>query len=214
MLYSNQGRFDQAEPLLQRSLRIGENTLPREHPNIASILNNLAGLYSEQGRHSDAEPMYQRALAIREKAFGPVHPDVATSLENYAILLRKTGRRAEAASLETRAKSIRADSAVGDPAIIHVSADIPPAYLFDALGIIGRNFGESQGTVKLSVKFEDNLPKTLNPAIGGWTDTRVTVGLTDPQKELVKEPGVYQLRIELARADGKVAQFTASRTRN
>jgi hypothetical protein len=47
-----------------------------EHPDVATNLNNLAGLYDEQGRYVDAEPLYKRALAISEKALGPDHPNV------------------------------------------------------------------------------------------------------------------------------------------
>jgi tetratricopeptide (TPR) repeat protein len=102
------GKFAQAEPLFRQVLAIAEKALGPEHPNVATSLNNLAGLYDAQGQYAQAEPLYRRALAIFEKALGPEHPKVATSLENYATLLRKTQRPAEAETLEARAKAIRA----------------------------------------------------------------------------------------------------------
>ena len=77
-----------------------------DHPNVATSLNNLAGLYNAQGRYAEAEPLFKRSLAIREKALGPDDSAVARSLENYGTLLRKTNRAAEAEKLEERAKAI------------------------------------------------------------------------------------------------------------
>ncbi len=79
----------------------------RDHPHVATGLNNLAELYQAQGRYAEAEPLYRRSLAIDEKALGPEHPNLATSLENYAALLRETGHTAKADKMEARAKAIR-----------------------------------------------------------------------------------------------------------
>jgi tetratricopeptide (TPR) repeat protein len=76
------GRYQEAEPLLQRALAIREQALGPQHPDVAHSLNDLAELYRAQGKYAEAEPLYQRALAIREQALGPQHPDVATSLNN------------------------------------------------------------------------------------------------------------------------------------
>ena len=90
---------------------IWERALGRDHPDVATSLNNLAGLYCAQERYAEAEPRFKRSLAIREKALGRDHPSVATALENYAMLLEETGRADEAERLNTRAKAIRAKHA-------------------------------------------------------------------------------------------------------
>ncbi len=92
-------------------MAIREKAYGPDHPDVATSLNNLAGLYRTQARYAEAEPLYQRSLAIFEKALGPGHPDVATSLENYAALLGNTGRSEGAAKMEARAKAIRAKHA-------------------------------------------------------------------------------------------------------
>ena len=94
LLYVNQGRYADAEPLYKRSLAINEKALGPDHPDVATSLNNLAVLYANQGRYADAEPLYKRSLAIREKALGPDHPDVAVSLNNLAALYDDQGRYA------------------------------------------------------------------------------------------------------------------------
>ncbi|CAN0277376.1 unnamed protein product, partial [Ascophyllum nodosum] len=84
----NQGKYDDAEPLFKRALTIGEEVLGPRHPDVASILNNLASLLESQGKYDDAEPLYKRALTIREEVLGPRHPKVAFILNNLASLLK------------------------------------------------------------------------------------------------------------------------------
>jgi tetratricopeptide (TPR) repeat protein len=80
---------------------------PKEHPDVAINLNNLALLYRAQGHYGKAEPLYQQALMIREKALGPEHPDVATSLNNLAELHVSQCQYDKAESLYQRALMIR-----------------------------------------------------------------------------------------------------------
>jgi len=101
----NAGRYAEAEKLYSQ-LMIVEKALEPDHPNVASILNNLALLYKATGRYAEAEPLYRRALAIDEKAFGPHHPEVAADTHNLAMLYRTTGRYAEAEPLYRRALAI------------------------------------------------------------------------------------------------------------
>ena len=48
MLYGEQGRYAEAEPLYKRALAISEKALGPEHPDVASSLNNLAMLYGSK----------------------------------------------------------------------------------------------------------------------------------------------------------------------
>ena len=43
----------------QQVLAIIEKILGKDHPNVATSLNNLAGLYKVIGRYSEAEPLYK-----------------------------------------------------------------------------------------------------------------------------------------------------------
>lgn len=90
------GAYAEAEPLLQRSLRIRQTVLGPGHPDVAESLNNLAELYRSQGRDDEAEPLHRRSLKIREAVLGPEHPDVAESLNNLALLHVDQGRDDEA----------------------------------------------------------------------------------------------------------------------
>ncbi len=48
--------------------------LGKEHPYVATSLNNLAALYDSQGKYSEAEPLYKEALDIAERKLGKEHP--------------------------------------------------------------------------------------------------------------------------------------------
>ncbi len=78
------------------------NALGPDHPDLATSLNNLAGLYQAQGKYGEAEPLYKRSLAVLEKALGPDHSHVATSLDNLAALYQAHGRYGAAEPLYKR----------------------------------------------------------------------------------------------------------------
>ena len=64
-LYSEQGRYAEAEPLYKRSLAIDEKALGPDHPDVASSLNNLAELYRRPG------PLRRRRAALQAVAGDP-----------------------------------------------------------------------------------------------------------------------------------------------
>jgi tetratricopeptide (TPR) repeat protein len=69
-LYLYQGRHDDAEPLLKRSVTVFEKSLGPMSPELVEALDNLVGLYKDKGRYADAAPIAKRAAAIRAKAAG------------------------------------------------------------------------------------------------------------------------------------------------
>ena len=100
------GQYADAEPLFRRALAIDEKALGKDHPDVASSLNNLALLLYSQGKYGEAEPLYRRALGIYEKKLGTDHPWVATGLNNLALLLYSQGKYGEAEPLYRRALAI------------------------------------------------------------------------------------------------------------
>ncbi|HUF62583.1 MAG TPA: tetratricopeptide repeat protein [Verrucomicrobiales bacterium] len=105
-LYKATNRLAEAEPLMERALKIDEKSFGPEHPDVAIRLNNLATLYQVTNRLAEAEPLMERALKIDEKSFGPEHPEVAIDLNNLAQLYKDTNRLAEAEPLMDRALKI------------------------------------------------------------------------------------------------------------
>jgi len=101
-----EGNYVKAAELWRQILEIAETAFGRDHPNVATSLNNLAGLLRRQGRYTEAEPLYRRALAINENALGPDHPEVATILNNLAELLKDKGQHTVAEPLFRRSLAI------------------------------------------------------------------------------------------------------------
>jgi tetratricopeptide (TPR) repeat protein len=60
--------------------------LGNEHPDVATSLNNLAGLYDKQRRYEEAEPLYQEALAMNKQLLGESHPKTIATRQNLERL--------------------------------------------------------------------------------------------------------------------------------
>ena len=86
------GTYAEIEPLYKRALKINEEALGEDHPDVAISLNNLAELYYNQGRYKEAEPLYRHALKILKQTLGPDHPEVAITRENMRALYKKLGK--------------------------------------------------------------------------------------------------------------------------
>ncbi len=68
LVYRDQSRFDEAEPLLKQAFAILKKVLGPEHLNVATSLENYAAVLRETEREDKAEELEARAKAIRAKA--------------------------------------------------------------------------------------------------------------------------------------------------
>ncbi len=100
--YRGKGLYQQAVFYLERCLTFSEKRLGQDHPDVATILNNLAELYQEQGKYEEAELLYRQLLTIDEKNYGENHLDFAISLNNLATLYKIQKKYDEAESLFLR----------------------------------------------------------------------------------------------------------------
>jgi tetratricopeptide (TPR) repeat protein len=73
----------EAEPLYRRAIEIDERVFGKDHPNVATDYNNLAGLLQDQGKYDQAEPLYRRAMEIFQTKLGSDHPNTVTVRKNY-----------------------------------------------------------------------------------------------------------------------------------
>ena len=95
-----------AEPLLERALRIWTRSVGPAHPAAGRTLSRLAEVHARQGDWAAAAPLRERALAILE-ASGADGAELAEALSAYAGVLRRLDRAAEADALEARAAGRR-----------------------------------------------------------------------------------------------------------
>jgi CHAT domain-containing protein/Tfp pilus assembly protein PilF len=76
---------------------------PQGHPNLATILNELASLLKAQREYTQARSYFQKALEMRQRLYPKDkypegHPDLAQSLNNLADLLKAQGEYTQARS--------------------------------------------------------------------------------------------------------------------
>ncbi|MFN0196598.1 MAG: tetratricopeptide repeat protein [Planctomycetaceae bacterium] len=105
-LYTEQGRYKQAEPLFKESLELRESVWGPLQRDVAISVDNLGNLHFRQGRYTTAESRYKQALAIREKLFGPNSREAAQSLTQLGRFYVTLGRFADAESLLNRSFAI------------------------------------------------------------------------------------------------------------
>lgn len=96
MLKFHQGKYSEAEALLQRTLKARLNRGEND-PGVAAILNDLAGLYEAMKSIAAADEYFKRALRIRRALDSPL--DLAQSLNNLALFYRRSGNYSEAIPL-------------------------------------------------------------------------------------------------------------------
>ena len=85
------GNYAQALSWDQKALAISEKVLGTEHPDTATIYNNIGEVYRAQGSYPLALEWYRKALAIREKAPDTDHPNTATTYNNIALVYKAQG---------------------------------------------------------------------------------------------------------------------------
>ena len=103
-----EGRLQEAVPLCRQALALVEHAVGPYHPDLANVLNSLAGLYAELGDYAEAERLAQRSMAMMEEATGSTEIEVlrVQSLGTLAGISRMQGRYAEAEPLYQRALAL------------------------------------------------------------------------------------------------------------
>ena len=99
-MYSSLGRLKEAQPLLERSLRIRKANLRPNHPSLAITMNNIALLYARQRKYKKAIPLQKKTLEIFEESLGKNHVNIAIALRNLAASYRALGQKRERANLK------------------------------------------------------------------------------------------------------------------
>ena len=108
-MYLYQKKYDQAEPLLLRSLNIREKALGPKHPEVANSLHNLGeSLLRTASLRVKPTRFTARPLRSWRKASDRITRIWLTRLEPTLLLLQKTKRKSEASAMNARAQEILA----------------------------------------------------------------------------------------------------------
>jgi tetratricopeptide (TPR) repeat protein len=95
-----------AERYFVGNLAVYRKVLGLDHPDSATIMNNLARVLLEQRRYDDAAPLLERAIEIGERERGEAIDYMAFAYSNLAIVRSHTGRLRDAEALFGKAIAI------------------------------------------------------------------------------------------------------------
>src|ERR1700733_10721157 len=101
------GDFNSAETVLRSTLRIDEGEVGKEHPWVASDLENLAVVLLHKDQYAEAERLLERALSIYERELGPTAGGVAACWNDLGLLNQAKGNYPKADEMLRRALAIR-----------------------------------------------------------------------------------------------------------
>ena len=113
IVYSEQGKNEEALKWYDKALEIREKVLDPLHPDLATSYNNKGIVYSNQGKNEEALKWIDKALEIREKVLDPLSPDLATSYNNKGCVYLYPGKYKEA--LKWLDKALEIQEKVLDP---------------------------------------------------------------------------------------------------
>lgn len=106
-------RFAEAEPVLARLVAL-KRRLGDEHPEVASVVANLAMVHEALQRFDSAETLWRCALTIRERSLPDDSPAVLMAREHLADMCAANGRPEEAIALRERALETRSRTLAPD----------------------------------------------------------------------------------------------------
>ncbi len=112
-LYRNEGRFKDAEAVLEHAVELQVKYLGEKHRAVVETLTTLAGVYEQEGQkdpvqYAQARNLYERALSIQESMVGAQHPQLLPLLRQYAQLLGTIHDNAKLVEVQKRIDAISA----------------------------------------------------------------------------------------------------------
>ena len=155
LLYRQEGRYAEAEPLHFRALTITTKAYGKDSREVAITLNCLATLFMAEERYSEAEPVYRRSLEVRRKLLPPNHPDIGTALNNLAAVYREEGKYAEAEPLQQQALEVDQKAWGGEHPVVAIDL----SNLAELKRAQGKN-AEAESTLSQALAIEE---KSLGP---------------------------------------------------
>ncbi|NEQ48673.1 MAG: tetratricopeptide repeat protein [Leptolyngbya sp. SIO3F4] len=106
-LYRQTGDLEKSKAMCIQCLEYLSSRHGKDHPSVASSLNNLAEFYRFECNFVEAEHMHKEALGMRIRLFGDEHPSVASSFFYLAETHRIQAKFFEAEYLHQEALDMR-----------------------------------------------------------------------------------------------------------
>jgi serine/threonine protein kinase/tetratricopeptide (TPR) repeat protein len=91
-----QGRYDEAQPLLEENVEITRRLAGERHPEYARALENLGNVHYRKKEFDTTLALLDEVMTIRLEVLGEDSPDVARTLNNMGMVANGAGRPGEA----------------------------------------------------------------------------------------------------------------------
>ena len=112
-IYRDRSQYSDAEPLLQRAVRMREASDGLETAELIPSVDSLAYVEFGLQKYPEAEALYKRLLGLWQKNASADHPMVALTLDKMAEFYAFQHRYDEAETAATAALALRAKTYVG-----------------------------------------------------------------------------------------------------
>ncbi len=161
----NNGRMNEAEPLVVRALEINRK-LQRDDAKLARSMEHLAILRGELGMIAEAESLMREVLTIRRRLHTAKNTDLAGTLQTLGSILGEQGKLDEAESFNAEALSLSRQFHQGD----HTEV----AICLNNLALVKQQRGDLAAAEKLFVEALD-MHRRLYPGdhpevASGWNN--------------------------------------------
>jgi tetratricopeptide (TPR) repeat protein len=106
----DQGEYQEAIAFYEKALAIGQQSLPRNNPNLTASYNNIGNVYNSMGDYLKALSYYEKSLAIQQQSLPPNHPDLASSYNNIGAVYSRMDDYLKALSYYEKSLAIKQQS--------------------------------------------------------------------------------------------------------
>jgi non-specific serine/threonine protein kinase/serine/threonine-protein kinase len=154
-VYASLGLYEEARPLLERSLALRREKLGENHADVGASLNGLGRFLDEMSKYEEAKGVLEEALVVRVAALGPNHLDVAATCNNLAIVSCKLNDYETASAMWNRALRIKETVLESDDPSIGLT--------LNNLGILHRMMGEYETSRDYYARALEIREKDLGP---------------------------------------------------
>ena len=108
--YRRTCKYDKALENHKKALEIKLQSLPENHPNIASSYNNIGRVYDSMSEYTKALMNYKKALELKLQSLPKNHPNIADSYNNVGIVYDEMGEYGKALENHKKALEIKLQS--------------------------------------------------------------------------------------------------------
>ncbi|CAF1481444.1 unnamed protein product [Adineta steineri] len=106
----NQGEYQEALVSYENALTIRQQSLPSNHPHLASSYNNIGLVYRNMGDYSKALSYHDNAHEIWQQSLPSNHPHLAISYNNIGVVYKNMGDYPKSLLSHEKALAIRQQS--------------------------------------------------------------------------------------------------------